>query len=206
MNAFEVPADFPSQVHELLGTDRAGGDAPGEPIRIATLASPLGPLVAGATPASVCLLEFADPVRLEGQLDTLSRVYGVRLCEGDGPVLQQLREEMAAYFARRLPRFTVPLDHPGTRFQERVWRTLQEIPCGETWSYERMAARIGQPTAVRAVGAANGRNRLAILVPCHRLVGSNGKLVGYGGGLERKRWLLEHERAMVSEAAVESAV
>jgi methylated-DNA-[protein]-cysteine S-methyltransferase len=89
----------------------------------------------------------------------------------------------------------LPVNTGGTDFQRRVWQALREIPCGETWTYARLARRIGRPTAVRAVGLANGANPVAIVAPCHRVLGANGALTGYGGGLERKRWLLAHERA-----------
>lgn len=199
MNAFDAPDGFAGQWRALLDADALDGTADGAPIRVTTIDSPLGPLVAGSTRSAVCLLEFADPVRLDLQLRALRRAFGMRVGEGEFPIAARLREELSAYFAGELPRFTVPLEHPGTDFQVREWRALQEIPCGERWTYERMAAHVGRPAAVRAVGAANGRNRLAILVPCHRLVGRGGKLTGYGGGLERKRWLLEHEKRMVSE-------
>jgi len=106
--------------------------------------------------------------------------------------LQQLRE----YFAGSRRAFDLPLRPEGTAFQQRVWRELCEIPYGETWSYGDLAKRIGNPTASRAVGLANGSNPISILVPCHRVIGANGSLTGYGGGLPRKRWLLAHEGAI----------
>lgn len=113
----------------------------------------------------------------------------------DDSVLPQVREELAAYWDGSLFEFTVQPRPVGTPFQQRVWAALQKIPYAETWSYGALAAEIGHPAASRAVGAANGRNPVSLIVPCHRVVGSNGKLVGYGGGLERKSWLLDHERA-----------
>jgi methylated-DNA-[protein]-cysteine S-methyltransferase len=101
----------------------------------------------------------------------------------------QLRE----YFAGSRREFDLPLHFEGTTFQRRVWQELTEIPYGETWSYGQLAHRIGNPSASRAVGLANGRNPISILVPCHRVIGADGSLTGYGGGLERKRWLLAHE-------------
>jgi methylated-DNA-[protein]-cysteine S-methyltransferase len=103
------------------------------------------------------------------------------------------REQLDAYFAGDLERFDLPLAPAGTAFQLRVWDELQRIPFGETISYSELAERIGNPRTVRAVGLANGRNPISIIVPCHRVIGADGSLVGYGGGLERKRWLLEHE-------------
>ncbi|MBX5444189.1 MAG: methylated-DNA--[protein]-cysteine S-methyltransferase [Sphaerobacter sp.] len=110
-----------------------------------------------------------------------------------GPLVEQAREELTAYFEGRLQRFTVPLDPVGTAFQRRVWAEVAAIPYGETATYRQIAERIGNPRAVRAVGAANGANPLAIIIPCHRVVGSDGSLTGYGGGLAVKRALLDLE-------------
>jgi methylated-DNA-[protein]-cysteine S-methyltransferase len=108
------------------------------------------------------------------------------------------KKQLQAYFNGLLTEFTVPLAMQGTAFQRRVWNELQQIPYGKTLSYGELANRIGQPQASRAVGLANGRNPISILVPCHRVIGANGKLTGYGGGLERKQWLLEHESQLIS--------
>lgn len=104
-----------------------------------------------------------------------------------------VREQLAAYFAGELQRFDVRLDAAGTEFQQRVWQALTAIPFGATESYGELAARLGKPSASRAVGLANGRNPIGIIVPCHRVLGASGALTGYGGGLERKQWLLAHE-------------
>lgn len=113
----------------------------------------------------------------------------------DDTVLPAVREQLAAYFDGTLTEFDVPLAVPGTLFQQQVWKALTTIPYGGTWSYRQLAEAVGNPRAVRAVGLANGRNPVSIAVPCHRVVGSDGSLTGYGGGLAAKRWLLEHERA-----------
>ncbi|HUR14831.1 MAG TPA: methylated-DNA--[protein]-cysteine S-methyltransferase [Mycobacteriales bacterium] len=107
--------------------------------------------------------------------------------------LPAVREQLAAYFARDLKDFDVPLAVRGTPFQEQVWAALRAIPYGETWSYRELAEAVGRPPAVRAVGLANGRNPVSIVVPCHRVIGSGGALTGYGGGLAAKQWLLDHE-------------
>jgi methylated-DNA-[protein]-cysteine S-methyltransferase len=112
----------------------------------------------------------------------------------DDAVLAAAREQLDAYFDTRLTRFDLPLEARGTEFQRRVWESLRVIPFGETISYAELARRIESPKAVRAVGAANGRNPLMIIVPCHRVIGADGSLTGFGGGIERKRWLLDHER------------
>ena len=108
------------------------------------------------------------------------------------PLAATLRQ-LSEYFAGTRRSFDLPLRLEGTAFQQRVWRELTEIPYGETWSYGQLAGRIGNPNASRAVGLANGRNPISILVPCHRVIGADGSLTGYGGGLERKQWLLAHE-------------
>ncbi|WP_162932648.1 methylated-DNA--[protein]-cysteine S-methyltransferase [Solimonas sp. K1W22B-7] len=158
------------------------------------LATPLGPLLAGATEAGVVLLEFADPARLRRQGAALRRHFREAWVAADHPMLRRLEAELADYFAGRRRQFEVPLVFPGTPLQQALWQALTEIPWGERRSYEQMAAQLGVPAAVRAVGTCNGLNRLAILVPCHRLVNKDGRgLGGYGGGLWRKRRLLELE-------------
>jgi methylated-DNA-[protein]-cysteine S-methyltransferase len=107
-------------------------------------------------------------------------------------------EQLAAYFAGHLTEFNLPLAPAGTQFQRTVWAALQQIPYGETWSYGQLASKIGNPAAVRAVGLANGRNPIALVVPCHRVIGADGSLTGYGGGLDRKRYLLDLEASAVS--------
>jgi methylated-DNA-[protein]-cysteine S-methyltransferase len=116
----------------------------------------------------------------------------------DAPVFDETRRQLRAYFDGALTRFDLPLHFVGTPFQQRVWRALQDIPHGTTITYGQLADRIGSPAASRAVGLANGRNPVGIVVPCHRVVGSNGSLTGYGGGLERKRHLLDFERGALA--------
>ena len=113
----------------------------------------------------------------------------------DDDGLAAVVEQLEAYFAGSRESFTVELDLAGTDFQRSVWAGLLEIPYGETMSYGELARRVGRPGASRAVGLANGRNPVAIIVPCHRVIGANGTLTGYGGGIDRKVWLLDHERA-----------
>ena len=163
-------------------------------MQVGWIESPLGPLIAGATEEGVCLLEFTDRRKLEAQLQTLRRRFKVHIVPGENAHLQQLKRELVDYFAGRLQQFRVPLIYPGTPFQEQVWSELLRIPYGETRSYEDMARSIQNPGAVRAVGHANGSNRIAIVIPCHRVVNKGGKLGGYGGGLRRKQFLLDLER------------
>lgn len=164
---------------------------------LAWIQSPLGPLVAGATDAGVCLLEFTDRRMLEKQFESLRKWFRSPIVPGSHVHLDRLREELASYFAGSLRRFSVPLVHPGTPFQQRVWDELLRVPYGETRSYQDLAKSIGDAAAVRAVGRTNGLNRIAILIPCHRIVNKNGDLGGYGGGLRRKQFLLDLERNAV---------
>lgn len=156
--------------------------------------TPFGPMIAGATDQGVCLLEFTDRRMLEAQLKRLSRLLKQPMVPGEHAHLTQLGEELTRYFAGTLTSFTVPLVYRGTPFEERVWRELSRIPYGETISYAQLADRIDAPGAQRAVGRANGMNRIAIVIPCHRVVNADGKLGGYGGGLWRKHWLLQLEK------------
>jgi len=163
-------------------------------ITLATLDTPLCPMLAGATDRGVCLLEMGSPDRRSRQLNELESLLGCASREGSHPVLDRLGEELGAYFTGDLTSFGVPLDTPGSGWQRRVWDALIAIPYGQTTSYGRLAERLGSPGGARAVGLANGSNRVSILVACHRVIAHNGTLHGYGGGLERKRWLLDHER------------
>ena len=156
--------------------------------------SPLGPLVTVAGPHGVCLLEFVEPGRLDAQMAAVRRWFRSDAVTGNSPYLDQLRDELDAYFAGTLQRFTVPVVTPGTPFQERVWSELRRIPYGETRSYEDVARAVGTVSAPRAVGRANGSNRIAIVVPCNRVVNKDGALGGYGGQLWRKEALLRLER------------
>lgn len=174
------------------------GNSPGRArggacITTSILESPLGPLLVGAVEAGVCLLEFSDPERAAGQVKAMERLLGLASVPGEHRWLTQLQAELTRYFERALQSFAVPMVAPGTPFQESVWNALRTIPYGQTWSYETLAERAGHPGACRAVGTANGRNRLAILIPCHRVVNKGGGLGGYGGGLWRKRILLDLE-------------
>jgi AraC family transcriptional regulator of adaptative response/methylated-DNA-[protein]-cysteine methyltransferase len=160
----------------------------------ASLDSPVGPLLAGATDDGVCLLEFAEPARRQAQLAALRRQFGGAIEPGGHDHFDRLRQELAEYFTGTRRDFTVPLVLGGTPFQRRVWEQLRLIPYGQTCSYEDVARAVGDARAVRAVGAANGQNRIAIVIPCHRVISKGGGLGGYGGGLWRKEFLLDLER------------
>jgi len=160
----------------------------------AELTTPLGPMLAGATDEGICLLEFTDRRMLPTQRAIVSRRFHATLVSGHHRLLQQLQRELDDYFAGALREFTVPIVAPGGTLDELVWAELRRIPYGETVSYEELAHRIGRASAARAVGSANGRNRIAIAIPCHRVVEKGGGLGGYGGKIWRKERLLTLER------------
>jgi AraC family transcriptional regulator, regulatory protein of adaptative response / methylated-DNA-[protein]-cysteine methyltransferase len=171
----------------------------GQPVLTAKwMTTPLGPMLAVASDEGLCLLEFVERRALEAQIATLRRrVPGVVL-PGEHKHLRSLETELREYFAGERADFTVPLHAPGTDFQRAAWEELRRIPAGETRSYAQMARALGRPSAVRAVARANGDNRIALLLPCHRVIGSDGKPVGYAGGIWRKEWLLAHERGIAA--------
>lgn len=160
-----------------------------------TYLTPIGEMIAAFSPRGLRLLEFVGQPRVDREMAQVVASAGEPGQEGSNEQTEQLAHELAEYFAGRSRVFQVPLDLLGTPFQKRVWQALLEIPYGETWSYGRQAHHIGQPTASRAVAAANGQNKVSIIVPCHRVIGSNGQLTGYGGGLPRKQYLLDLERS-----------
>ena len=156
--------------------------------------TPLGPMLALANDAGLYMLEFVDRRGLEREVQALRRRLTQHVVPGEHRHLKRIGEELDAYFAGRSLAFTTPLQLAGSPFQRAVWETLRAIPPGETLAYADVAAKIGRPAAVRAVGRANGDNKLTIIVPCHRVIGADGTLTGYAGGMWRKAWLLEHER------------
>lgn len=155
--------------------------------------TPIGTLCAGATDQGICLLDFTDKNRGEAECKDLCKKLSAVIQSGSNPYLDQVKTELSEYFSGDRRQFSVPLHTPGTDFQRSVWRVLQDIPYSETRSYKQQAAALNNPGAIRAVASANGRNRVSIIIPCHRVIGSDGQLVGYGGGLDRKKWLLDFE-------------
>jgi AraC family transcriptional regulator of adaptative response/methylated-DNA-[protein]-cysteine methyltransferase len=160
---------------------------------VADIDTPIGTMVATASETHLLLLEFSHRRMLDTQLERVRHALRCEFEHGESPVFTTLRGQLGEYFAGDRRTFDVPMLVPGTPFQMRVWSELRKIPSGTTTTYGRIAEAIGQPTAVRAVARANGDNRIAILIPCHRVIGADGQLVGYGGGLWRKRKLLELE-------------
>jgi len=193
-SGFESHSGFRDAFTRVFGEAPGRARNDGERIVIQMLDSPLGPLLVGATDDGVCLLEFTDRRMLETNLETIRKRFRSPAVPGEHRWLQQLQRELKEYFAGARNSFNVPLAPQGTAFQEAVWSQLRAIPFGQTIAYDELARRVGRPTAQRAVALANGQNRIAILIPCHRVIGKDGSLTGYGGGLWRKRLLLELER------------
>ncbi|MDQ3622128.1 MAG: trifunctional transcriptional activator/DNA repair protein Ada/methylated-DNA--[protein]-cysteine S-methyltransferase [Verrucomicrobiota bacterium] len=181
---------------------RIFGEAPtaakGRPALFAErIDTPLGTMLAVAGDEGLRLLEFTDRRALERELTLLRRRLRTNVVPGEHPHLQAVRAQLAAYFSGEELELNVPLAPIGSEFQIRAWDILRSIPIGETRSYSWMAERLGIPGARRAVGRANGSNMLCLIIPCHRVIRADGTLCGYGGGLWRKKWLLDHERKWV---------
>ncbi len=155
--------------------------------------TPLGSMIACASDKGLCLLEFVDSDAPEGQIREIEKIFGSTVVPGTGIHLETARSELEEYFSGRRKSFDVDLDIRGTAFQMQAWKVLQDIPYGHTMSYKEQASAAGRPRAVRAVANANGSNRISIIIPCHRVIGSDGNLAGYGGGLWRKQHLLDLE-------------
>ncbi|MEP2770649.1 MAG: methylated-DNA--[protein]-cysteine S-methyltransferase [Fulvivirga sp.] len=164
-------------------------------INITRFTTPLGPMYGCATEDGICLVEFTDRRMLETEFKDLRKRLNAVILPGSNEHLEQLQQQMNEYFNGQRKDFDLALHTPGTDFQNTVWKILQSIPYGETRSYQEQANKLGKPKAVRAVASANGYNRLAIVIPCHRVIGSDGSLTGYAGGLARKQWLLEFEKS-----------
>ena len=192
-SGYESLSGFNDAFRQWFGAP-AGEARQGSVLLARRIVTPLGPMLAVANEQGLCLLEFSDRRMLERQINILRRRLQCRLTPGDNAVLEHTAREVAAYFTGRLSTFTVPLVTPGTEFQNQVWRALRDIPAGTTLSYSDLAAKLGRPSAARAVARANGDNRIAIIIPCHRVIAADGTLAGYGGGVWRKQRLLELER------------
>ena len=160
-----------------------------------SIETPLGTIIACADEYGISLLKFSDQKTLSEELKSISKKFNNDILQGDNPYFKRLEKELSEYFEGQRKVFTVPLSLVGTDFQKRVWKVLRKIPYGTTISYQQQAEILGNPKAVRAVANANGLNKISILIPCHRVIGSNGKLTGYSGGVWRKQKLLELEKA-----------
>lgn len=163
-------------------------------ITITRLETPLGTMFSCATEKGICLLEFTDRKMLETEFKVLAKTLNATIIQGHSIYFDMLKQQLDEYFQGKRKEFSVPLFTPGSVFQQSVWQALQNIPYGETRSYKQQAIALNRHTAVRAIANANGMNRISILIPCHRVIGEDGSLTGYGGGVWRKKWLLDLER------------
>lgn len=162
-------------------------------LNITRFTTPLGPMYACANDQGLCLLEFTDRRMLETEFKDLRKRLNAVILPGTHPILDQTVRQVTEYYEGKRTSFDIKLNSPGTEFQQRVWDTLLKIPYGTTRSYKDQAIATGNVKAIRAVATANGMNRIAIVIPCHRIIGSDGSLTGYAGGLKRKQWLIQHE-------------
>lgn len=156
------------------------------------------------TEKGICLLEFVDRRMLETEFSDLQRLLKARIIAGENTHTRQVEKEIGEYFSGSRHTFDIVLDAMGTEFQRTVWHHLQSIQYGSTASYQAIAQQISKPNAVRAVAGANGANRIAIIIPCHRIIGKDGSMTGYGGGIARKKWLLEHEQKYLQPQLIQS--
>ncbi len=168
-------------------------------VNITRIETDLGPMIAGATGRGICMFEFADYKSLDLELRQLAATFKTPLVQGDNPHFDTLRAQLEQYFKGERRQFDIPLDLVGTEFQKQVWLSLVQIPYGSTTTYAAQAARLGRPSSVRAVANANGKNKISIILPCHRVIGADGTLTGYGGGIWRKKKLLELEKEYIAK-------
>lgn len=166
-------------------------------IDLKRIETPLGTMVACANENGICMLEFSDRKALPTELKEISKHFNANIIQGENSHFETLEKELSEYFEGKRLDFTVPLSPVGTDFQKKVWEILRAIPYGTTRSYQDQANVLGNPKAVRAVANANGLNKISIIIPCHRVIGTNGTLTGYGGGIWRKQKLLELEKAIL---------
>ncbi len=204
-NGYESHSGFRDAFARTFGKP-PGRSRTADSIVISWVESPLGPLLVAATAAGICLLEFTDRRMLETQFTTLRKQFHCAIVPGTNEHIEEVKDELSLYFAGKLTEFRVPLVYPGSPFQQAVWAALLQIPYGETRSYEGLARTVGAPKGQRAVGRANGQNRIAIVIACHRVVNKDGRLGGYGGGLWRKQFLLDLERRHASVAVARDNV
>jgi O-6-methylguanine DNA methyltransferase len=164
-----------------------------------SLKTPLGNMLAMASDHALQLLEFREMDEVPTMLTNMRKTGKAELTEFVNEVLQNTMQQLQEYFEKNRREFSIPLEPEGSKFQKMVWKELLNVPYGKTTSYQKQAEAMGNIMVIRAMAAANGKNPIAIVIPCHRVIGSNGALTGYAGGLWRKKWLLEHEGALLKQ-------
>lgn len=192
-SGYESLSGFNDMFKNIMG-DSLSNSKEKQIVNLTRIQTDLGTMIACATQKGICLLEFADRKMLETELKHITQTLKAPIVQGENEYFEPLREQIELYFAGKLREFDLPLDMVGTDFQKQVWQVLLQIPYGATASYAQQAQRLGNPKAVRAVANANGMNKISIIIPCHRVIGSDGSLTGYGGGLWRKQKLLSLEQ------------
>lgn len=195
---YESLSGFGYTYKKLLGKSPQKADDQSV-ILISRLTTPIGPMLVCATSEGICLLEFTMRKMLETEFEDLQKRLKAPILTGENAHIIQLKRELEEYFKGERQVFEVALHQVGTDFQQLVWDELLRIPYGTTTSYQKQAKAMGRDTAVRAIASANGCNKIAIVIPCHRVIGSDGSLTGYAGGLERKQWLLDFERGVAEK-------
>ena len=191
---YESSSGFRDAFSKIMGAAPTNFDKHHNILKASWLDSPLGPMLAIADEEALFLLEFVDRRGLEREIERLRTRTKSAIIPGSTDPIMSIEKELKLYFAGDLKDFKTPIHLMGSPFQKSVWNELMNIPYGETRSYGAQAVALGKPSAFRAVANANGANQLAILIPCHRIINTNGELGGYGGGIARKQWLIEHER------------
>ncbi|MCW8408296.1 trifunctional transcriptional activator/DNA repair protein Ada/methylated-DNA--[protein]-cysteine S-methyltransferase [Legionella sp. PATHC035] len=191
---YESSSGFRDAFSKIMGAAPSQLDKHHIVLKASWFDSPLGPMLAVADEEALYLLEFVDRRGLEREVERLRKKMNAAIIPGEAPPLHSIQAELNAYFEGTLKEFNTPIHMLGSPFQKMAWHALTRIPYGETRSYAEQARALDKPTAYRAVANANGANSLAIIVPCHRIINSSGNLGGYGGGIARKKWLLEHEK------------
>ncbi len=202
-HGFESASGFWEAFKQIFGSSPSNADQI-KCLFAKWIETPLGAMIALADNKGVYLLEFVDRRGLENEILKIRKKTKCYIVPGENGLLAKIADEIKKYFEGTSSQFTVPIVTLGSDFEEAVWKQLRTIPPGETRSYSEMAQKLDNPHAVRAVGRANGRNCLAIVIPCHRVIRADGSLCGYGGGIWRKQWLLDHEIKMMSGKAGKS--
>ena len=191
VRGYQSEGGYRAALHQLIQQQK---NTTLEPLYLQTLVTPLGDMFAGVVQNELVLLEFVVKQRHLRQLKIARKLFNTTIIERAHALHERVQKQLNEYFAGKRHEFDVAMNTPGTEFQQRVWQQLRKIPAGQTLSYQALAENVGVPGASRAVGTANGANRIAILVPCHRVINKSGNLGGYGGGLARKSALLKLER------------
>lgn len=202
---YDSPSGFRDAFSKIMGKPPKKSEET-KVLNAAWLDTQLGPMIAIADDQKLYLLEFVDRRGLEREVERLRLKTGAAVLPGTTAPIQSIKRELDLYFDRKVFDFSTPLALLGSDFQVQVWQELMKIPAGETRAYAELAKAIGKPSAFRAVARANGTNQIAIVIPCHRVINSNGELGGYGGGIKRKEWLLNHEKGGLRSLAAEKKV